>query len=70
MQPLVRTSSAALVGIALGLVATCRSAAGAPPIELGKPFPDLVLPALDDGRPLSIADFRGEKVVLVVFASW
>ncbi len=39
-------------------------------LEVGKPFPDLVLPALDDGRPLSVADYRGEKLVLHVFASW
>lgn len=37
---------------------------------VGEPFPDLRLPALDGGDPLSIADFRGEKVVLHVFASW
>jgi hypothetical protein len=39
-------------------------------IEEGRPFPDLTLPALDDGRPLSVSDFRGRKVVLHVFASW
>ena len=39
-------------------------------LEVGKPFPDVVLPALDDGRPLSVADYRGEKLVLHVFASW
>jgi len=41
-----------------------------PEIAEGKPFPSIVLPALDDGRPTSLADFRGEKVVLHVFASW
>lgn len=39
-------------------------------IAEGKPFPALVLPGLADGQPASIADFRGEKVVLHVFASW
>ena len=39
-------------------------------IEEGRPFPDLTLPALEDGRPLSVADFRGRKIVLHVFASW
>ena len=33
-------------------------------------FPDLAFPALDDGRPTSIADFRGRKLILHVFASW
>ena len=36
---------------------------------VGEPFPGLVLPDLD-GTPRSIADFRGGKVVLHVFASW
>ena len=39
-------------------------------LEVGSRFPDLVLPALEDGRPMSLADFRGERVVLHVFASW
>ena len=39
-------------------------------IEEGLAFPDLTLPAIADGRPRSIADFRGRKVVLHVFASW
>ena len=47
-------------------------ARGEPPrrLEVGQPFPDLLLPALDDGRPRSIRDYRGERVVLHVFASW
>lgn len=39
-------------------------------IEVGRPFPDLVLPALDDAAPASLARFRGKKVLLHVFASW
>jgi peroxiredoxin len=34
------------------------------------PFPDITLPALEDGRPLSLRAFRGQKVILHVFASW
>ena len=41
-----------------------------PSFEVGWPFPDIALPSMDDGTPMSIADFRGEKVVLHVFASW
>ena len=56
----------------LVLIASLAGTARAepPPLEVGQPFPDLVLPALDDGRPRSIRDFRGERVVLHVFASW
>ena len=39
-------------------------------IAEGEPFPEVMLPALVDGRPASIADFRGSKVALHVFASW
>ncbi len=39
-------------------------------IEVGKPFPNIVLPALADGRPASVATFRGKKILLHVFASW
>ena len=45
----------------------------APPdvgIEVGSPFPNLVLPLLEDGRPSSIVRFRGKKTLLHVFASW
>ena len=43
---------------------------GAPGLREGEPFPDLVLPSMTDGRPMSLADFRGRKVILHVFASW
>ena len=36
---------------------------------VGEPFPELSLPGLDGGSG-SIADFRGKKVILHVFASW
>jgi len=40
------------------------------PFEVGRPFPLLALPDVADGRPRSIADFRGRKIILHVFASW
>ena len=40
------------------------------PFQVGQPFPDLTLPALQGGRPASIRDYRGRKVILHVFASW
>jgi hypothetical protein len=39
-------------------------------VEVNQPVPDLVLPSLEDGRPASLAQFRGKKVLLHVFASW
>ncbi len=36
----------------------------------GKVFPPIVLPTIDGEQSLSLNDFRGEKVMLHVFASW
>jgi len=36
----------------------------------GQPFPDLLLPDAETGRATSVADYRGRKLVLHVFASW
>jgi len=44
--------------------------ANAPRIAIGEPFPNLVLPAVEGGAARSIADFRGQKLALHVFASW
>lgn len=41
-----------------------------PGLEVGQTFPDLVLPAVEDGRPRSLAQFRGQKLLLHIFASW
>lgn len=38
--------------------------------RVGEPFPAISLPTLEDGELRSIADFRGRKVILHVFASW
>ena len=64
-----------IVGIAgsagiVGIAGPPAIAADRPVLEEGEPFPDIKLPSMYDGRPMSIADFRGQKVVLHVFASW
>ena len=46
------------------------SAAGASPFRVGEPVPRLRLPSIEDGRPLTLADFSGEKLMLHVWASW
>lgn len=40
------------------------------PFEEGDRFPDIDLPALEDGRAVSIQDFQGTKLILQIFASW
>ena len=39
-------------------------------LGIGDTFPDVVLPAVSDGQPMSLAAFRGEKLFLHLFASW
>ncbi len=38
--------------------------------EIARPFPEIVLPSASDGQPVSLSQFRGEMVLLHVFASW
>jgi hypothetical protein len=38
--------------------------------RVGERFPELVFPALDGARPVSLAEYRGRKVLLHIFASW
>ncbi len=44
--------------------------APSPRFKVGQVFPDLVFPSIDDGRPTSIAAYRGKKVLLHIFAAW
>jgi len=39
-------------------------------LKVGETFPLVLLPSLEDGEPLSIADFKGDKLVLHIWASW
>lgn len=57
-----------LVLIAAAAAATVHAELPAP--RPGEPYPTHLLPSLSDGRPLSIAHFRGKKVLLLQFASW
>ena len=40
------------------------------PIDVGQVHPDFKLPNVDDGKPVSLGDYRGKKTLLVHFASW
>ena len=37
---------------------------------VGEPHPDFTLPRIDTREAVSLAQFRGKKVLLVQFASW
>ena len=56
-----------LIALIIASASAQRRSRGVP---IGSSFPDIKLPALADGKPMSIADFRGKKVLLLTFASW
>ena len=49
---------------------TGASAELATQTEVDKPFPNIALPSMENGSPISIEQFRGKKIILHVFASW
>jgi len=62
-------------GISLSLVAsailsTTSAFADAYAPKVGRSHPDFTLPDIRTGKPVSLSDFRGKKVLLIHFASW
>ena len=68
-----KMSVTALLGGFLALSSTVTStvapAADYAP-EVGQPHANFVLPNISDRQPVSLAQFRGTKVLLIQFASW
>lgn len=74
---------AAAFAMAAGLAATAQQAAAPKPKPIwarnhplpfgfnpGEPFPTVALPSATGGRMISAAEFRGEKLIVNIFASW
>ena len=63
-------------GISLSLVAsailatTTSAFADAYAPKVGRSHPDFTLPDIRTGKPVSLSDFLGKKVLLIHFASW
>jgi len=63
-------------GISLSLlafaIASTTGSASADPYapEVGQRHPDFTLPDIWTGKPVSLSDFHGKKVLLIHFASW
>lgn len=38
--------------------------------RVGQRHPDVMLPTISDGKPVSLSQYRGKKVLLIHFASW
>ncbi len=47
-----------------------RNAPLPPGFNPGEPFPTLALSSATDNRPVSVAAFRGKKLIINIFASW
>ena len=58
------------IAAAAMLLAAVTGARAGSPIEVGKPFPGMAFPSLENGEPMSVRSFSGQKLVLHVFASW
>lgn len=55
----------------LGLLLTSKAVISqAAQLKVGEAFPTILLPTLDGSRSQSIEDFRGQKLMLHIFASW
>ncbi len=54
----------------LSMTALTSIATAAPSWKVGEPFPALSLPTISGDDSFGVAKFRGQKVMLHVFASW
>ncbi len=54
----------------LCLAAAAQAIRAAYPPRAGEAHPEFTLPSIADGKPVSLAQFRGKKVLLIHFASW
>jgi len=52
------------------LLTLAITASAAPQLAIGEMFPQLTLPSISDGAAVSIEQFRGQKLLLHIFASW
>ena len=63
-------------GISLSLIASAILSAPTPALadpyvpKVGRHHPEFTLPDIRTGKPVSLSDFRGKKVLLIHFASW
>ena len=56
--------------IAVSFGAALESVALADSPKVGERAAEFTLANIADGKPVSLADFRGKKVLLIQFASW
>ena len=54
----------------IALVAAMPAQAAPYDPKVGQRHPEFTLPDIATGKPVSLSDFRGKKVLLIQFASW
>ena len=54
----------------IGGLGTVEAQDAAALIQRGRPLPRLLLPKVDGSGSLDLADLKGQKVLLIQFASW
>jgi len=59
-----------IVGFLAILIGVSSGPLLAEPLKVGERYPNLTLANIADGKPVSLSDFRGKKVLLIQFASW
>jgi hypothetical protein len=65
----MRGVSLFLVAVAF-LTPAARSMAEPYAPKVGQRHPNFILPDIRTGKPVSLSDFHGKKVLLIHFASW
>ena len=63
-----RLSAIPLAALAFGL--TAPALADGPTATAGQRHVGFTLPDIETGKPVTLSDFRGKKVLLIQFASW
>ena len=59
-----------IFSVVIPMISSVAIAAGGYAPKVGEPHGNLILPRVGDRSPLSLADLRGTKVLLIHFASW
>lgn len=59
-----------IAGFFILLANTAMLSSSIYPPSVGNLHPDFVLPRIDNGKPVSISQFRGTKLLLINFAAW
>ena len=61
---------ACLFAVAASTAPTAAAQRGGDVFRQGQPLPDLELPTIDGTRTIRLSELRGERVLLIQFASW